>query len=871
MTLPGFYYQTMNIRSILVLAISHLYLCLSVNAQYDNVWAFGDGAGIDFNFTPPKAIQTGIGSTTLGTTLEASSVVCDSSGKLLFYTDGDQVWDRNHQVMPNGKDLPGSRKNITHSAAQGALIIQMPGYRDKYYVFSLGMKEDRFFYGRVYYSIVDMSMNNGWGDVDSNFKGVLLDSFLMEGMIGVAGNGCNIWLIVSAEDTIFKTYNIDLDGISNTPLCSYRIWNAQTSNRIGFLNISPDRSKLICADGDALILYDFDSGSGEISNPFILRNGNGYDYYYSAAFSEDNTKLYAVAGDPLRGLIQYDLLAGDSLAIINSRVTLDDGTYGQLRLGPDGKIYVTNPVIAATSSSLSVVNNPNLKGTSCVFEKHGFDLNIGGRSRTGLPNIAAIVTNKEIYIDNVVDTAYCSDSMLLQPNNLNGKNYTWEDGSTSPDRYIYESGIYWVTYLNSSPGRCEEYTDTFKIVLNKIKRTYTTTEFEGMCAADTFFMQANNLNETNYLWEDGSTATGRKINKTGTYWVSYQNDSLCERFADTFIVVYPEDEYRVSFMVDTLICHNDTVHFQNTSDPHFDDFKWSFGASDFSILKDPQYVYPEAGSYTVTLTGTIKGLCPDTAQQIIVIDPRLEARFITDKDSICQGESIMFTHNMNKETITDLHWQTGDRNDFSTFDNEIRHAYDRPGTMPLMLTAQFRACPTSSFSDTVYVSPLPLIDFGQDTKLCLTGSPVILKNRHAADVQHYLWNTGDTTETLHITHPGMYSLTVRGVPLGCSTTETIEVKKDCYIDIPNAFSPDGDGINDYFFPRQLLSGNVTAFKMQVFNRWGQIVFETIHTNGSGWDGQYQGKDQPEGSYVYHIVISINGREETYTGNVTLIR
>lgn len=60
--------------------------------------------------------------------------------------------------------------------------------------------------------------------------------------------------------------------------------------------------------------------------------------------------------------------------------------------------------------------------------------------------------------------------------------------------------------------------------------------------------------------------------------------------------------------------------------------------------------------------------------------------------------------------------------------------------------------------------------------------------------------------------------------------------------------------------------------MQIHNRWGQVVFETSNIDGRGWDGRFNGKEQPQGVYVYQIEITLeNGRHETYQGNVTLLR
>ncbi|MGN6569765.1 MAG: gliding motility-associated C-terminal domain-containing protein [Flavipsychrobacter sp.] len=101
----------------------------------------------------------------------------------------------------------------------------------------------------------------------------------------------------------------------------------------------------------------------------------------------------------------------------------------------------------------------------------------------------------------------------------------------------------------------------------------------------------------------------------------------------------------------------------------------------------------------------------------------------------------------------------------------------------------------------------------------------------------------------------------------------MEVYNKCYLDIPNAFTPDGDGVNDYFFPRQLLSAGVIQFYMGIYNRWGEKVFETSQTDGRGWDGRLNGNLQPEGVYVYLIKVRFAGSdtENLYKGNVTLLR
>ena len=134
----------------------------------------------------------------------------------------------------------------------------------------------------------------------------------------------------------------------------------------------------------------------------------------------------------------------------------------------------------------------------------------------------------------------------------------------------------------------------------------------------------------------------------------------------------------------------------------------------------------------------------------------------------------------------------------------------------------------------------------------------------------WLWSTGETTPAITITAPGTYTATI--TVKGCSASSSIKVINDCYMNIPNVFSPNGDGLNDYFFPRQYLSSGLISFGMHIYNRWGQEIFECTSLDGRGWDGKFNGVDQPGGVYVYVIDGTFkDGQKEHHQGNVTLLR
>ena len=106
----------------------------------------------------------------------------------------------------------------------------------------------------------------------------------------------------------------------------------------------------------------------------------------------------------------------------------------------------------------------------------------------------------------------------------------------------------------------------------------------------------------------------------------------------------------------------------------------------------------------------------------------------------------------------------------------------------------------------------------------------------------------------------------------CCGTQPVEFsyeKKRIYV--PNVFTPNRDGVNDYFFPRQLLGKSIGAFSMQVFNRWGEKVYETTDPL-NGWDGTYHGKEVNAGVFVYFMTATFeNGTTVEKRGNISLIR
>jgi gliding motility-associated-like protein len=399
------------------------------------------------------------------------------------------------------------------------------------------------------------------------------------------------------------------------------------------------------------------------------------------------------------------------------------------------------------------------------------------------------------------------------------------------------------------------------------------------CSQDT--VQFTNTSEPGLYWwnfGDGSSPDDTTMNPMHIYLqqnqypvrLMVQNGNGCRDSLVKLVSVYhpliagfTQSEDSVCQAAGTMVQLSDT---STGASGYF----WDFGDGTTSNLQNPSHIYSLAGTHQIIQVIRDNIPCYDTAVHSIFVDSLPYLDLITDKTDICQGDEVNFTLNYLQPSL-DVHWNFGDNIHWEEALG-TSHSYDQEGNYMVTVQVDYPVCPATHDTVAITVHPFPVVDLGPDSVLCLDGNPILLRNLYTANdpLTTWRWNTGDSSETLQVVHPGTYSLT--GTLIECSTTESVKIDKDCYIDMPNAFSPDGDGENDYFFPRQYLSQGVIAFSMNIFNRWGQKVFETTSTTGRGWDGRFNDKEQPMGVYIYNITVKYkNGRDEKYTGNVTLIR
>jgi hypothetical protein len=245
------------------------FLCGSLFAQNEAaIWYFGQNAGLDFNSGAPVALTDGA-----LVTQEGCATISDATGSLLFYTDGITVWNRNHVPMPNGTDLLGDP-----SSTQSGIIVPYPGNIELYYIFTV---HDAGELEGLQYSMVDMSLNGGLGDVTT--KNIPLATPVAEKLTAVEhANGTDIWVVAHGYgNNDFLAYLVTPTGLVTTPVVSSVgeilpiLPNGQGTR--GYMKISPNGQFLVTVSNGTRLreLFRFDSFSGQVSdvidlNPYFL-------------------------------------------------------------------------------------------------------------------------------------------------------------------------------------------------------------------------------------------------------------------------------------------------------------------------------------------------------------------------------------------------------------------------------------------------------------------------------------------------------------------------------------------------------------------------------------------------------------------------
>jgi len=312
-------------------------------------------------------------------------------------------------------------------------------------------------------------------------------------------------------------------------------------------------------------------------------------------------------------------------------------------------------------------------------------------------------------------------------------------------------------------------------------------------------------------------------------------------------------------------------------------FMWDFGDGTPPLRTGPGpvvHTYPSMGVYNVKLTIDDDRYCnaPETKTRTVRISANVEALFNVEPAPNCKE----LTYNFDNVSFggVDFRWDFGDGSPIFVGSTPPSKTYANPGVYTVTLTATDpNTCNVIDVESKIInavLIPKPKADFDFSPNPSLENTPTQFINRSQKATQ-YNWDFGDGSDSQDPNPNYQYVRTainnvclIASNDLGCADTlcRPVESKVVVYYDVPNAFTPNGDGKNDKVAVRGF---GIVKMDFKIYNRWGQLVFRSTDPS-QGWDGYYQGRLQPMDVYGYTLELEMyNGQRYTKKGDITLLR
>lgn len=348
---------------------------------------------------------------------------------------------------------------------------------------------------------------------------------------------------------------------------------------------------------------------------------------------------------------------------------------------------------------------------------------------------------------------------------------------------------------------------------------------------------------TGVAWSTGATTNSIDVGP-GTYSVEATTPLGC-LIRDTAVIKID----RMTLGNDTVLCNGASLTLSPAPGGNYSSYQWSTGSTDTSIT------VTATGIYQVEVQ-TLSGCTLADEISITAVD----VTFTLGNDNIlCNGADLVLSVPV---TGADYLWQDGT--------TTSSYVVSQTGTYSVVVSKN--GCQSG---DTVQVTAKDLRqDLGADILIC-KGTQVNIPFQLTAVTPgaSILWSTGATGPSITAQQLGTYWVRIDDAP--CSYSDTISIQEeicDCRIDIPSAFSPNGDGRNDRFLPIVEQGCVLRKFTLSIYNRWGQRVFSTTDP-GKGWNGDWNGTPADMGTYMYLLETEAGTRGvvHQYKGDLVLVK
>jgi gliding motility-associated-like protein len=493
-------------------------------------------------------------------------------------------------------------------------------------------------------------------------------------------------------------------------------------------------------------------------------------------------------------------------------------------------------------------------------------------------------------------TFYGCDSMRLDVWSLfpGADIHYWDFGDgtiiiDSATSHTYLPGQYTLHYIVTDTSMICRPRDTAELDINVIpvQAAFVPSDTGGCIPLGVRFNNVTNIPAANYFWDfgDGGFSTDSTPFHTFTTVDSFvvtlavTDSSICN-YADTFrSVIKTRDDFVLAAFGTNILQDCDSVlevDFINQSQ-FATEYFWDFGDGSTSTATNPNHIYTVPGTYQVRLIVQDTNRCHplDTAFASLRLKPN--TRFDFDIiDVVCDNDLVQVVNN--GSPTGQFTWDFGDGTVVSGF--APSHRYTQEGTYAITVYLEDTA--TCNVFDTagriIQVYSHPISRFSTDTNYYEWEEQVQFYNESSNydDLTWYFGDgdssntTGDPIHQYYVLGDVRPCIVTFNSPARCSDTFCIdlEIWFEAALGVPNAFSPNGDGVNDVHFVE---GKGITFMDIKIFNRWGQLVFRSTDQK-IGWDGRFNGKPQEMEVYVYSINVEfVDGTTMNKSGNITLLR
>lgn len=381
----------------------------------------------------------------------------------------------------------------------------------------------------------------------------------------------------------------------------------------------------------------------------------------------------------------------------------------------------------------------------------------------------------------------------------------------------------------------------------------------------------------NYQWSDGQNGQAIVVTpqETTVYTVTYTFGDNCQ-LTDEVTVTVQGEGVSLDFPEDYQLCPGESVTLNTGTTPAGAVFQWTSSPFDPGFFPDePSPVVSPDVTTTYAVTATL-GNCVTTGQ--IQIQVQNATLGISNDTTICEGNPLTLTAtgSFPGGSYTWTPGGNGPQINVAPTEDQTYHLLYQYGD-GCTIEDSVEVNTVTNFSLDIVADPIQdTLDLGQELELTaavtpggnLSGYTFVWTENGAA-----LGNTQTINFTPNAIQPNMSYQVVVTSPVGCQNTAILNIfLRFPEVRVPTAFSPDNDGTNDAFGIVVLNEGIATVDKMEIYNRWGQKVFESADPNAR-WDGTVDGKDAPVDVYIYNILWrrGDGALQPPLTGEVTLLR